>query len=359
MSTADPDQLLDAWDDALAQWSTSASFHAAVAAVSAAFGYATTDVERQLEHVIARCRASVMRELLDREASALADLPARVLVLTSGGVPGLVLESIASALAVGAVAVVRPSRDEHVLDHLFGELPDDVLARIEIVDGDVPWTSVDAAIVHGSDETIALVRSKLRPAAAARVAAYGSRQGVAVVTLGGVAANATYARRIADDVLTFRQRGCMSPSWLFVLGDDEQRRIVISDLGRELALARTRHLAPGVHDDAIAQRRSSDADVLGAIAAGLAPDPRVLHAGDARLTVVGVGDADALFANVAPLGSLLQTAVLVAGRDERPGLVDVLQRAGCSRVVDAGWAHRPEPLWPQDGIGRVAPLLAQ
>jgi hypothetical protein len=355
------DTLLDAWDTAIASWPDRPSFQAAIAAASTAFGYAANDVDAQLHHVIARCRASVLRTLLEREVPAAVHRPTRVLVLTSGGVPGLVLESIASVLALGAVAVVRPSRDEHVLDQLYPELPVELSARIEIVSGDdVPWDDVDAAIIHGSDETIAMVRGRLTPLAAQRVAAYGSRQGISLVTRAGIDATPEYADLLADDVLVFRQRGCMSPSWLFVVedGDGDLMERVIGDVGRALALARPRHLAPGT-DDAVAQRRASDADVLGAIAAGLAPDPRLLHAGDARLTIVGLDSADSIFLNIAPLGSLLQTATLVTAPAERAAIEATLHRCGCTRIVAAGRAHRPDPLWPQDGIGRLAPLVGQ
>lgn len=356
--------MLDQWDNAFQTWWTRASFGVATAACSARFGYATADVVAQLEHVVARCRADVLRELVRREVPSDAERPATVLVLASGGVPGLVLEGIASALALGARALVRASRDECVLGPLLDDLAErapDVRDRIEVIDAErdgVPWDAADSAIVFGTDETIALVRGNLDPRAAHRVAGYGSRQGIAVVTHDATRADPSWARRIADDVLTFRQRGCMSPSWLFILGSDDvaMTRDVVGQLGRELTLARPRHLAPGA-DDHAAQRRASDADVLGAIAAGMSPDPRVLYAGDARLTVVPVVDPGDLFGHVAPLGSLLQTAVLAATDSERDDLTAILGRAGCTRTVAPGDAHRPDPLWPQDGIGRLAPLV--
>jgi hypothetical protein len=124
-------------------------------------------------------------------------------------------------------------------------------------------------------------------------------------------------------------------------------------------MGRDRHLAPGI-DAGMVQRRVSDADVLGAIAAGMAPSAAELYAGDARLTVVRAGSEDELVEQVDRLGSLLQTAVVATGREDRPRIAQLLlARTGVTRICLPGQAHEPDPLWPQDGIGRIAPLLGR
>jgi hypothetical protein len=362
------DDMLDALDRALVAWPDDATFGRAVAETVARHGYAAEDVERQLRHVVLRCRGRTMRLVLDEELgvdATFADAPASVLVLAAGRMPGLVVEGIAASVAVGARALVRPSRDETVLPHLLGWLRErepDLAARIEVValdGGEPPWDRADAAIVFGSDATIALVRDKLSDDASRRVAAYGSRQAIAVVAP-GADVDPSWARRLAGDVLAFRQAGCMSPSWLYVLAAGDADAAALQEaVGRELALARDRHVAPGV-DAGIQQRRSSDADVLGAIAAGLAPNSTALHAGDARLTVVHVRDEAELITQVEGLGSLLQTAVIATSREDRAGIAQLLlERTGITRICLPGQAHEPEALWPQDGIGRVAPLLGR
>jgi hypothetical protein len=361
------DELLDALDRALVAWPDSDGFARAVSEIVARHGYASDDVDEQLRHVALRCRGRTMRLVLDAELGADADLsdaPSTVLVLASGRMPGLAIEGIASAIAIGAAALVRPSRDECVLHHflaLLRTLEPELALRIEVVaagSSDVPWDRAEAAIVFGTDETIALVRDRLDDASARRVAAYGSRQAIAVVAP-GADIDPSWASRLADDVLAFRQAGCMCPSWLFVVGSDEQAAPLQESVGRELALAGERHLAPGL-DVATQQRRASDADVLGAIAAGMAPRSTAMFAGDARLTVVRVPDVDQLAAHVAQLGSLLQTAVLATSREDRPAIAQtLLEHTGITRICLPGQAHQPEPLWPQDGIGRIAPLLGR
>jgi hypothetical protein len=366
LADADRVAVLDALDRALVGWLETDGFAHAVAETIAQRGYAREDVEAQLRHVVLRSRGRTMQRVVDEELGAGADLstaPGTVLVLASGNVPGLVIEGIAAALAVGAQALVRPSRDETVLHHLLGGLrawEPALMERIEVVGAggmEPPWNRADAAIVFGSDETIAMVRDKLGPEAARRVAGYGSRQGIAVA-LPGADVDASWARRLADDVCTFRQSGCMSPSWLYVVGDAAATAPIVEAVGRELAVARERHVAPGV-DDRVQQRRASDADVLGAIAAGLAPDATALYAGDARLTVVRVPDEATLAMHVGQLGSLLQTAVVATSREDRARIADLLLDAGVTRICLPGQAHEPEPLWPQDGIGRVLPLLGR
>lgn len=363
VAAAEPHPSLHALGRVLATWRERPSFGSAVTETVAVTGYSRPDVIHQLRHVIARTSADAMRLVLEGEGvtpELLAAGPKTVLTLASSGVPGLVLEAMAAALTIGATALVRPSHDEAILRYVLSdarELEPALVDAIELVgvgDEPLPWDRTESAIVFGTDSTVTFVRDHLAPPAARRVAAYGSRQGIAVVTPG---ADRTWARRVADDVLTFRQRGCMSPSWLFVVGPAERTSALIDSLGRELVRARPRHLAPNV-DDRMEHRRANDADVLGAIAAGMAPDARVLYAGDARVTVVRVDDADDLELQVAALGSLLQTAVLACGLREHEALARRLQRAGCTRVCLPGHAHRPHALWRQDGIGRVAPLLA-
>lgn len=359
-------ELLDALDRSLADWHEADGFSRAVAETCARHGYAPDDVDAQLRHVALRCRGRTMRHVLVAELGNppdVSDAPHAVLVLAAGRMPGLAIEGIAAAIAIGARALVRPSRDETVLQHWLGDLrgrEPELAARIELVGvgGDVPWEQCDAAIVFGSDATIAYVRDQLRPPAAARVAAYGSRQGIAVLAP-GADVDPSWARRLADDVLAFRQAGCMSPSWLFVLGNDDEAGRLQEAIGRELACGSDRHVAPGI-DVAVLQRRASDADVLGAIAAGLAPDSAAFHAGDARLTVVRAPDLDELVRSVDSLGSLLQTAVIATSREQRAEIAGaLLERTGITRICLPGQAHEPDPLWPQDGIGRIAPLFGR
>ena len=77
------------------------------------------------------------------------------------------------------------------------------------------------------------------------------------------------------------------------------------------------------------------------------------------LEVVRVDDLATLRTEVTQLGARLQTAVIAGPYAERAALATLLLDAGCTRICTPGTAHEPDPLWPQDGIGRVAPLLGR
>ncbi len=360
------ESALDELDRFFDTWPGTQSFANAVSETVSRRNYAPEDVEQQLWHVAERSSGRTMRRVLELETgsqSPPADAPRSVAVLAAGRVPGLALEGIAAAIAIGAKALVRPSRDETVLQHVVARLRDGefprLAERIEVAP-EIPWERADAAIVFGADETIAMVRDRMPEHARQRVAGYGSRQGIAVV-MASAASDPEWARLLADDVLTFRQAGCMSPSWLFVVGTRDEAAALQDTFGRALAVARDRHVASLDIAQDVEQRRASDADVLGAIAAGLAPTSAELYAGDARLTIVRASDEHDLVEHVGMLRSLLQTAVIAAGdSDEHERIVEtLLARTGITRACAPGQAHLPDPLWPQDGIGRIAPLLGR
>ncbi|MCW2949898.1 MAG: hypothetical protein JWN41_911 [Thermoleophilia bacterium] len=360
------DALLDSLDRALLTWPDHDTFALAIQETVSHTGYAAADVEHQLRQVMRRASGRAMRAVIDAELGEnpdLSDAPATVLVLAASSVPGLAIEGAAAAIAVGAKALVRPSRDETVLFHFLSGIRfwEPALAeQIEIVGmaGEpVPWESAEGAIVFGSDETLAFAREQLAPEAVARLAAYGSRQGIAVV-LPGADVDASWAERLADDICMFRQRGCMSPSWLYVVGTAAETAPLVSAVGRELTFASGRHMVGGA-DEAVVQRHAADAAALDAIASGSNADTSQLFAGEAQLTVVRVDSAAELKAHVGRLGSLLQTAVIAGPHEQRPALAQTLLEAGCTRICFPGAAHEPDALWPHDGIGRVAPLLGR
>jgi len=212
----------------------------------------------------------------------------------------------------------------------------DLAAQVELVD-DVRWETPDAAIVYGSDETIDLVSHRTGEIP---IAGYGTRSGIAVVA--GPADEAVWDR-LAGDVVPFRQRGCMSPSALFVV--DASAEGAADNLRRGLEHAvLLRH--GSIENPPALHRAQLDAAALDTIAGSV-----VVRVSYAEVTVHEVTDLDALRARLQPLCGLLQTAVL-DGRTERTAWEQMLAAAGCTRVVAPGCAHFPDGYWPQDGIGR-------
>lgn len=121
-------------------------------------------------------------------------------------------------------------------------------------------------------------------------------------------------------------------------------------LHEELRRALPRH----AHDSPLPQRAASDAVALSTIT--VAEAERHIEIGNVAVRVVTCTDRADLQRQVRQLGSKLQTAILAADED-RTGLTDLLTDAGCTRVAAPGEAHSPAADWPQDGIGRFAPLV--
>lgn len=331
-------------------------FDAAVAETVSRHGYAPVDVERQLLHVAhRRCTGAALADALGQETAGepvRGRAPREVLQLVAATVPGLAMESLLVAYTLGARSQIRPAREETVLAHFLAHasgLAPALVGSVELVP-ELRWATADAAIVYGSDETVALVRSRLGEDCP--LASYGSREGISVVTPD---ADAEWAGLVADDVMCFGQRGCMSPSHLFVLGAEADARFRSSQLREALIARRAAHMAASSNQALdLAERAAQDDETLAAIAGGA----EVIHVPPARLTVHRARDAHDLGSAVARLGGRLQTAVLACAAQDRSHLTAALLQAGCSRVCLPGEAHLPPADWPHDGIGRFAPLLA-
>lgn len=134
----------------------------------------------------------------------------RVHVILSPSVFVAPLRAIALGLAAGARVTVKPSRREAFFSRALVEAFDDPDVRLapEMSPEDVAEGEIH---VYGRAETLASVRARAR----VPVRAHGPGMGVAVVTGDLHAA----ARALADDVVPFDQRGCLSPRVAFVVGD--------------------------------------------------------------------------------------------------------------------------------------------
>ncbi len=133
---------------------------------------------------------------------------AHVHVILSSSVFVAPLRAIALALAASDRVTVKPSRREPVFaEALVRELGDSCVTL-----GDV---DVDAGEIHvyGLDATIATVRSHAKSGVIVR--GHGTGMGAALVT-GDFERSAA---ALADDVVVFDQRGCLSPRVAFVVGD--------------------------------------------------------------------------------------------------------------------------------------------
>lgn len=175
---------------------------------------------------------------LDATEAELAKLVAcagevsRVAVVLSANVFVGALRAVVLARAASDDVVVRPSRrDPAFARALVGAalaLGDTHLR----IDETLEVASVETGEIHvyGRDETIADVRAKAR--GGVRVVGHGSGMGIALVSPGADLSRA--ARGLADDVVVFDQRGCLSPRIALVIGDEARASALAESLDAEL-----------------------------------------------------------------------------------------------------------------------------
>jgi hypothetical protein len=138
---------------------------------------------------------------------AYAGIADHVHVVLSANVFVAAVRAIAIAFAASDRVTVKPSRREPVFAKaLVDALADD---RVSIGDGE----GAKQIHVYGRDETIANVRRAAGPDV--RVRGHGAGMGVALVTRDFERG----ARALAEDVIPFDQRGCLSPRVAYVRGD--------------------------------------------------------------------------------------------------------------------------------------------
>jgi hypothetical protein len=146
-------------------------------------------------------------------------------VVLSANVFVAAVRGVAIAFGASDHVTVKPSRREPV----FAKALVDALAdpRVTIGDGE----GASEIHVYGRDETIAEVRAA-HPGV--RVRGHGAGMGIAIVTRDFADA----ARALAEDVIPFDQRGCLSPRVAYVRGDvDAFARLLFEALesrGREI-----------------------------------------------------------------------------------------------------------------------------
>ena len=190
-------------------------------------------------------RASVeyaLRNCLETEPSSaeLAELcertppVPRAHVLLSANVFVAAHRAIAIALAASARVEVRASRREPEMAALLHE---GSRGAFHLVDELAPNPG-DHVWAYGSDETLRALRGEL-PAGVV-LHAHGAGIGVAVVESpvagpGRDGALASAARGLAEDVIAFDQRGCLSPRLCLFAGDADAARRFVELLVKRLA----------------------------------------------------------------------------------------------------------------------------
>lgn len=188
-----------------------------------------------VELALAQCLETDPGEAELRALCAAVPSVPRSHVLLSANVFVAAHRAIALALAASVQVEVRPSRRELAMASL---LRDAEPSLFRIVDELAPLPG-DHIWAHGSDRTLEALRSV--SVAGAVLHAYGTGIGIAAVQPSiesdQVASHELQAaaEALAQDVVPFDQRGCLSPRVAVVLGSAAAAREFASGLAQELA----------------------------------------------------------------------------------------------------------------------------
>jgi hypothetical protein len=295
--------------------------------------------------------ASLEREATDRDLRALvvsAGDTRHVHVVLSANVFVAPLRALAIARAASERVTVRPSPRDPALTVALLEAAasagDDAFTRVD--QRDVLPIEAGEVHVYGRDATIAAVRTRVRRGVVVRGHAAG--MGMALVSPDGDLGAA--AEALALDVVTFDQRGCLSPRVAMVLGNEGRAEqfgeALHAAFGRwEVRVPRGRLL----EDERVEARRWRETVAFaGRLREG--HDWAVAVAGEGasfsipppgrHVTVVAVASADSVAAAIAPMA-----AGIVAVGTDAPGAKLGARLPSHARLSALGAMQRP----PLDG----------
>jgi acyl-CoA reductase-like NAD-dependent aldehyde dehydrogenase len=272
-----------------------------------------------------------------------------VVVILSANVFVAALRAIAIACAASPSVVVRPSRREpHFARALVAEAVRSGMTGLTLEDEvDVGRLFGGEVHVYGRDATIAAVRARVGERM--RVRGHGAGMGLAVVSARASLDEAATA--LADDVIAFDQRGCLSPRVALVEGEeraatfaraldatlvDAARRVPRGELAPDERAEAARYKATMAFAGDVISRPSHTV-ALAPLGAPLTipPTGRHLHIAPVR----SLDEARAYVAELAPV------IVTIGADDPAVAIAVAAPHAGHARLSLLGAMQRP----PLDG----------
>jgi hypothetical protein len=373
-----PDRLLAAWTETVETFRDPASpeRRALDPALGAAVRLSPEGLSAGLEAVLGGVAgeraAEVFRAAAERREER--ERPP-VLVVLAGNVPGLAVQPLLPALALGRRVVLKSSSAEPCFAPAFvAALAGREPAVSELVTA-TTWRGGDEAVeapllaecdpvlAYGDAPAIAALERR----ATGRVIAYGPKTSLAVV--GPAADPAAVVPGLARDVALFDQRGCLSIAAVYVEGDEARAADVAAALAAELGrLADLWPPGPATPGELAAARHTRDEATMAgarllplASAAGCVildhrpafrPTP-----GRRTVRVHTLGDLSALPRLLAPWAGRLQGLALAGLPPATEAeLVATLTPLGLSRFAPPGRLQHPDTRWHNGGIDPLEAL---
>lgn len=334
--------------------------------------YSRRMIEIGVPAALADWNAQALAALRARELPRVFAAPRVTAVWLAGSIPPAAFSAIALPLLAGSSVYAKTSAADPVSARLFAEslraVDPALAAAVAIGSDDKALDEADAVMVHGSDETIAEIRGRVRPS---RVfVGYGHKLSLAAIGPGIDPASA--ARELAQDVALWDGRGCLSPAWALVHDSPRGRA---AEVAHSLAGA-LEELDETLPRGALDVPESADLLELRAraavregtrleLAAGPSSWTVVLENSELRppagtlrfLSVVPFAELDGLArfcAGLAPHLSCLGHAGFGSGLAR---LATLAVEAGASRLCPLGRMQLPPLDWNHDGQGPLRPLV--
>lgn len=306
-------------------------------------------------------------------------------VIAGGSIPMPTLLSGLLPLVLGSPVLLRETSKDPVTASLLARslasLDEGLAHCLEVVRFPVEDTAAmtellasPCVVATGSDETLDALRSQL--SASQRFVAYGHRFSLAILgpaTPGEGAELDAIAAGIALDVARWDQSGCLSPAFVYLVGQSNSTQEAVAG-AIAAALEQLGDALPRgkVPTETLATQATERSDARMRAAAGrgarvfegndfsviLESDERPRPAPLARFVRLHpLPDLEALGRALAPFAPHLSN-VAIAGF-EAPGdprLSSLLSRAGFSRITTPGRLQTPPVDWPHDGMPLFLPM---
>lgn len=374
--------VVDAWLAPRSAWRARAE-----RALADSTGFSPAMLSYALPTMLAPLRGGALADLLAAQVRARRG-PALIVHILPGNLPGLAAIPAALSLAIGSTTLLKAGRGDRVFPALFAasiaerdaELGAAVAACYWPGGGrdceDVALAAADLVVASGDDATIGDLAGRARR----RFIGHGHRVSFAVAAAEVVADRAgaqRAAEQLAEDVVLWDQRGCLSPQLCFVEGTiDAACRFgelvaeALRPLAQRLPAARmdeaerlaVRRLRDEAEWRGLGGERAAlfalDGDGDGTVVVEPAPifRPTPLCR---SLRVLPVADLTELAAALAPVRAVLEGAGLAAPPRRWPELADWLAARGVHRVCGLGDMQRPPLDWRQGGRSRVGDWVAE
>ncbi|MGF7048654.1 hypothetical protein J2T13_003162 [Paenibacillus sp. DS2015] len=334
--------------------------------------------------------SAVLDEFRPRKSGGMSKAygPNLIYHIFSGNVPGLPIWSLVMGLLVKSANIGKTSSSEPLMAVLFTQSLREVDAQLADTIAILPWKggerdlemavikAAEAVIAYGSDETVNQIRAQVP--SYKRFISYGHKISFAMVGKEALTPDLFHetVSRIAEDVSTYDQQGCVSPHSIFVeeggaissqafaqlLAAELQRyqikkprAVLLPEEAQAIHTVRNRYELEGLNGDGTAVYSSpsgTEWTVIYHADLGFETSPlnRTVH-------LFGCKRLESVIAYLVPHRQYLQTVGIAVEPERLQQLANALGIAGVNRICAIGQMSRTPAGWHHDGRFNLLDLI--